>query len=51
MQINKEKKPEIACKIPAACLFVANELNPSSMALSNKNAMAVNIVKWKEDLF
>lgn len=47
MQINKEKNPEIACKIPAAFLLVAKELHPSPTALSKKNTKAVMHCKMK----
>ena len=36
IQINKEKNPEIACKIPAACLLVAKDPHPSPTALNKK---------------
>ncbi len=47
MQINKEKNPEIACNIPAACLFVAKEPHPSPIALNKKYAKAVIHCKMK----
>jgi hypothetical protein len=40
-QISNERNPEMACKIPAACLLVARDPTPSPMALNKKNAKAV----------
>ena len=41
MQINKEKNPEITCRIPAAFLLVPKEPLPSPTALSKKKTKAV----------
>ena len=40
-QISKEKNPEMACKIPAACLLALSEPNPSAIPLIKKKPKAV----------